>query len=231
MQSQHGSRLGTGITDDDVLQIIFREPLIANTPSTVNAPSQIGEVLAAAYHNANALGFCSRNCICLRISVDGYGLWVAFVFLDPASTNALLHWCENQRRPFLTRICAGRCPTQPAAARAAHWKRGAKDSDYPSRPRQRLRRGRVERGGKIVQPPITVIIGGRALLMLIAARFSGSGSGKDLLSRAISLIASGLLPFSSFPRPIAPDTYRGRDRPACRIPGARRGMVHRVRPQ
>jgi len=27
---------------------------------------------------------------------------------------------------------------------------------------------------KIVQPPITVIIGGRALLMLIAARFSGS---------------------------------------------------------
>ena len=34
--------------------------------------------------------------------------------------------------------------------------------------------------------------------MLIAARFSGSGSGKDLLSRAISLIASGLLPFSSF---------------------------------
>jgi hypothetical protein len=35
--------------------------------------------------------------------------------------------------------------------------------------------------------------------MLIAARFSGSGSGKDLLSRAISLIASGLLPFCSFP--------------------------------
>ena len=134
MQSQHGSRLGTGITDDDVLQIIFREPLIANTPSTVNAPSQIGEVLAAPYHNANPLGFCSRNCICLRISVDGYGLWVAFVFLDPASTNALLHWCENQRRPFLTRICAGRCPTQPAAARAAHWKRGAKDSDYPVDP-------------------------------------------------------------------------------------------------
>jgi hypothetical protein len=27
---------------------------------------------------------------------------------------------------------------------------------------------------KIVQPPITVIIGGRALLMLIAVRFSGS---------------------------------------------------------
>ena len=36
-----------------------------------------------------------------------------------------------------------------------------------------------------------MIIGGRALLMLIAARFSGPGSGKDLLSRAISLIASG----------------------------------------
>ena len=48
-----------------------------------------------------------------------------------------------------------------------------------------------------------MIIGGRALLMLIAARFSGSGSGKDLLSRAISLIASGLLPFSSFPIPVA----------------------------
>src|SRR6266404_2177655 len=56
--------------------------------------------------------------------------------------------------------------------------------------------------------------------MLIAARFSGSGSGKDLLSRAISLIASGLLPFSSFPIPVAPDSYRGRDRPACRIPCA-----------
>ena len=28
-----------------------------------------------------------------------------------------------------------------------------------------------------------MIIGGRALLTLIAARFSGSGSGKDLLSR------------------------------------------------
>jgi hypothetical protein len=54
-----------------------------------------------------------------------------------------------------------------------------------------------------------VIIGGRALLMLIAARFSGPGSGKDLLSRAISLIASGLLPFSSFPIPVAPDSYRG----------------------
>jgi hypothetical protein len=38
--------------------------------------------------------------------------------------------------------------------------------------------------------------------MLIAARFSGSGSGKDLLSRAISLIAFGLLPFSSFPIPV-----------------------------
>jgi len=82
-----------------------------------------------------------------------------------------------------------------------------------------------------VSRPITVIIGGRALLMLIAARFSGSGSGKDLLSRAISLIASGLLPFSSFPIPVAPDSYRGRDRPACRIPCARRGMAHRVRPQ
>ena len=65
------------------------------------------------------------------------------------------------------------------------------------------------------EPPITVIIGGRALLMLIAARFSGSGSGKGLLSRAISLIASGLLPFSSFPIPAAPDSYRGPDRPAC----------------
>ena len=49
-----------------------------------------------------------------------------------------------------------------------------------------------------------MIIGGRALLMLIAARFSGSGSGKDLLSRAISLIAFGLLPFPSFPIPVAP---------------------------
>jgi hypothetical protein len=68
------------------------------------------------------------------------------------------------------------------------------------------------------EPPITVIIGGRALLMLIAARFSGSGSGKDLLSRATSLIAFGLLPFSSFPIPVAPDAYRGRDRPACRNP-------------
>jgi hypothetical protein len=44
--------------------------------------------------------------------------------------------------------------------------------------------------------------------MLIAARFSGPGSGKDLLSRAISLIASGLLAFSSFPTPVAPDSYR-----------------------
>ena len=44
--------------------------------------------------------------------------------------------------------------------------------------------------------------------MLIAARFSGPGSGKDLLSRAIPLIASGLLPFSSFPIPVAPDSYR-----------------------
>jgi hypothetical protein len=86
-------------------------------------------------------------------------------------------------------------------------------------------------GYLLTEPPITVIIGGRALLMLIAARFSGSGSGKDLLSRAISLIASGLLPFSSFPIPVAPDSYRGRDRPACRIPCARRGMAHRVPPQ
>ena len=52
--------------------------------------------------------------------------------------------------------------------------------------------------------------------MLIAARFSGSGSGKDLLSRATSLIAFGLLPFSSFPIPVAPDSCRGRDRPACK---------------
>src|ERR1700730_297287 len=81
------------------------------------------------------------------------------------------------------------------------------------------------------QPPVTVIIGGRALLMLIAARFSGPGSGEDLLRRALSLILSGLLPFSSFPTPVAPDSYRGRDRPACRIPCARRGMAHRVRPQ
>jgi hypothetical protein len=44
--------------------------------------------------------------------------------------------------------------------------------------------------------------------MLIAARFPGSGSGKDLLSRAISLIASGLLPFSSFPIPVAPDSFQ-----------------------
>jgi hypothetical protein len=36
--------------------------------------------------------------------------------------------------------------------------------------------------------PITVIIGGRALLMLIVARFSRPGSGKDLLTRAISLL-------------------------------------------
>jgi hypothetical protein len=33
-------------------------------------------------------------------------------------------------------------------------------------------------GQQEAQAPITVIIGGRALLMLIAARFSGSGSGK-----------------------------------------------------
>ena len=67
--------------------------------------------------------------------------------------------------------------------------------------------------------------------MLIAARFSGPGSGKDLLSRATSLIASGLLPFFSFPIPVAPDAYRGLDRPACRIPCARREVIHRVRPQ
>ena len=46
--------------------------------------------------------------------------------------------------------------------------------------------------------------------MLIAARFSGPGSGKDLLSRAISLIASGLLPFSSFPIPVAPEARGSR---------------------
>ena len=54
--------------------------------------------------------------------------------------------------------------------------------------------------------------------------------GQRPLSRAISLIAFGLLPFSSFPIPVASDAYRGRDRPACRIPCARRGMAHRVRP-
>ena len=59
-----------------------------------------------------------------------------------------------------------------------------------------------------------MIIGGRALLMLIAARFSGSGSGKALLSRAISLVASGLLPFSSFPIPVAPDSV-SRTGPPC----------------
>ena len=57
--------------------------------------------------------------------------------------------------------------------------------------------------GYPVKAVITVIIGGRALLMLIAERFSGSDSGKDLLSRAISLIAFGLLPF-----PQLPDTRR-----------------------
>ena len=41
-------------------------------------------------------------------------------------------------------------------------------------------------GQQEAQAPITVIIGGRALLMLIAARFSGSGSDKDLLSRALA---------------------------------------------
>jgi len=38
----------------------------------------------------------------------------------------------------------------------------------------------VGTGGAPGEAPITVIIGGRALLMLIAARFSGSGSGKDV---------------------------------------------------
>src|SRR5580704_7317872 len=79
------------------------------------------------------------------------------------------------------------------------------------------------------EAPITVITGGRAHLMLIAARFSGSGSGKDLCSRAISLIAFGLLPFSSFPILVAPDSYRGRNHPACRIPCARKGMATRCR--
>ena len=60
-----------------------------------------------------------------------------------------------------------------------------------------------------------MITGNRALLMLIAARFSGSGSGKDLLSRATSLIAFGL-PFS----------ISRRDSPACKIPCAGRGMAH-----
>src|ERR1700739_3163961 len=76
-------------------------------------------------------------------------------------------------------------------------------------------RGRRTLPGCPSKAAITVIIGGRALLMLTAARFSGSGSGKDVLSRATSLIAFGLLPFSSFPIPVAPDLYRGRDRPAC----------------
>jgi hypothetical protein len=69
-------------------------------------------------------------------------------------------------------------------------------------------------------PAITVIIGGRALLMLIAARFSGPGSGKDLLSRAISLIASGLLPsFSSFPIPVAPEARGSRAMGSSGRPG------------
>ena len=119
-------------------------------------------------------------------------------------------------------------------AQARHAAGGAADylDHVPSRFSSRNHRPRRGRGrGSTGEAPITVIIGGRALLMLIAARFSGPGSGKDLLSRAISLIASGLLPFSSFPIPVAPDSYRGRDRPACRIPCARRGMAHRVRPQ
>jgi hypothetical protein len=41
-------------------------------------------------------------------------------------------------------------------------------------------RGRRHIAGRTIKAVITVIIGGRALLMLIAARFSGSGSGKDL---------------------------------------------------
>jgi hypothetical protein len=45
-------------------------------------------------------------------------------------------------------------------------------SKTPGCHRKRDRRAGAD--GKIVQPPITVIIGGRALLMLIAARFSGS---------------------------------------------------------
>jgi hypothetical protein len=76
-----------------------------------------------------------------------------------------------------------------------------------------------------------VIIGGRALLMLIAARFSGSGSGKDLLSRAISLITSGLLPFSSVPIPVAPTRIENGTALLAEIPCARRGMAHRVPPQ
>ena len=50
--------------------------------------------------------------------------------------------------------------------------------------------------------------------MLTAARFSGSGSGKDDLSRATSLIAFGLLPFSSFPIPVAPELV-SRTGPPC----------------
>ena len=62
--------------------------------------------------------------------------------------------------------------------------------------------------------------------MLVAARFSGSGSGKDLLSRAISLIASGLLPFSSF----YPSRLT-RIEDGTALLAARRGMAHRVLPQ
>ena len=68
-----------------------------------------------------------------------------------------------------------------------------------------------------------MIIGGRALLMLIAARFSGPGSGKDLLSRAISLIAAGLLPFSSFPIPVAPILVSRTGPPCLQNPVCSRG--------
>jgi hypothetical protein len=121
----------------------------------------------------------------------------------------------------------------PGAGKARRGRRSGLSLDHvPSRFSSRDHRPRRGRGrGPAGEAVITVIIGGRALLMLIAARFSGPGSGKDLLSRAISLIASDLLPFSSFPIPVAPDSYRGRDRPACRIPCARRGMAHRVQPQ
>jgi hypothetical protein len=46
-------------------------------------------------------------------------------------------------------------------------------TQMPSRPLARSRPTRQKN-----EPPITVIIGGRALLMLIAARFSGPASGK-----------------------------------------------------
>ena len=105
--------------------------------------------------------------------------------------SSVLNWASKVRRP--DRMCLfepgprpGSAPPPPIAL-----------SKTPGCHRKRDRRAGA--AGKIIQPPITVIIGGRALLMLIAARFSGPGSGKDLQSRAISLIASGLLPFSSFP--------------------------------